>query len=49
MPYKEFAQQFKDIFAQSKMQYSQKRKQSNPEMSIRIVSTRYVRYKMLLR
>ena len=32
MPYKEFAQQFKDIFAQSKMQCFQKRKQSNPEM-----------------
>ena len=32
VPYKEFAQQFKDIFAQSKMQCSQKRKQSNPEM-----------------
>ena len=49
MPYKEFAQQFKDIFAQSKMQCSQKRKPRNPKMQIRIVSTRYVRYKMFLR
>lgn len=32
MPYKKFSQQFKDIFSQSKMQCSQKRKKNNPKM-----------------
>jgi len=32
VPYEEFSQQFKDIFSQSKMQCSQKKKQSNLEM-----------------
>jgi len=32
MSYEEFSQKFKDTFAQSKMQCSQKIKQNNPKM-----------------